>query len=75
MTDEKEKFERVWGYQELALLYFPGSKPECDSVQLRRWIKLSSELTSRLRDCGWKPGRKVLTPKQVACIVDHLGVP
>ena len=52
MTDEKEKFERVWGYQELALLYFPGSKPECASVQLRRWIKLSSELTSRLRDCG-----------------------
>lgn len=56
MTDEKEKFERVWGYQELALLYFPGSKPECASVQLRRWIKLSSELTSRLIPAPFEPG-------------------
>lgn len=75
MTEEKTKLERVWGYQELALLYFPDSKPECASVQLRRWIKMSGELTSRLEACGWKAGRKVLTPKQVGCIVDHLGEP
>ena len=75
MSDEKQKIERVWGYQELALLYFPDSKPECASVQLRRWIKLSDELTSRLTAGGWKPGRKVLTPKQATCIFDHLGEP
>ena len=75
MSDEKQKIERVWGYQELALLYFPDSKPECASVQLRRWIKLSDELTSRLTACVWKPGRKVLTPKQATCIFDHLGEP
>ena len=75
MSDKKQNFKRVWGYQELALLYFPDSKPECASVQLRRWIKLSDELTSRLTACGWKAGRKVLTPKQVACLVDHLGEP
>ena len=75
MSDEKQKIERVWGYQELALLSFPDSKPECASVQLRRWIKLSDELTSRLTACGWKPGRKVLTPKQATCIFDHLGEP
>ena len=75
MSDEKQKIEGVWEYQELALLYFPDSKPECASVQLRRWIKLSDELTSRLTACGWKPGRKVLTPKQATCIFDHLGEP
>ena len=75
MSDEKQKIERVWGYQELALLYFPDSKPECASVQLRRWIKLRDEWTSRLTACGWKPGRKVLTPKQATCIFDHLGEP
>lgn len=75
MTDEKRKIERAWGYQELALKYFPDSKPECASVQLRCWIKLSGELTARLTACGWRPGRKVLTPRQVACIVDHLGEP
>lgn len=75
MTEEKTKFERVWGYQELALLYFPDCKPECASVQLRRWIKRSSELIFRLEASGWKAGRKVLTPKQVGYIIDHLGEP
>ena len=30
--------ERSWGYQELAILYFPHVKPESASRQLARWI-------------------------------------
>lgn len=67
--------ERTWGYQELAILYFPHIKPESATRQLRRWICFSSELLSQLTAYGWKPGRKVLTPKQAACIFRHLGPP
>ena len=52
--------ERSWGYQELAILYFPH---------------VSQELLSQLAANGWKPGRKLLTPKQAACIFRHLGPP
>lgn len=76
--EEPEKridMNRVWGYQELALQYFPHIKPESASVQFRRWIKLSDTLTGQLVVSGWKPGRKVLSPKQVSLIVGHLGHP
>ena len=36
--------EHAWGYQELAILYFPNIKPESAARQLRRWIMFSKEL-------------------------------
>ena len=51
--------ERSWGYQELAILYFPHVKPESASRQLARWIGVSQELLSQLAANGWKPGRKL----------------
>ena len=67
--------ERSWGYQDLAILYFPHIKPESATRQLGRWIGVSRELMSQLTANGWKPGRKLLTPKQAACIFRHLGPP
>jgi len=67
--------DRVWGYQELAICYFPHIKPQSASNQLRRWINYSPELLEKLAGCHWVPGRKILTPRQVRCIVDHLGEP
>lgn len=67
--------ERSWGYQELAILYFPHIKPDSATRQLGRWIGVSRELISQLTANGWKPGRKLLTPKQAACIFRHLGPP
>ena len=67
--------ERSWGYQELAILYFPHVKPESASRQLARCIGVIQELSSQLAANGWKPGRKLLTPKQAACIFRHLGPP
>ncbi len=32
-------------------------------------------LRRKLELLGWKPYQKVLTPKQVACIVNHVGEP
>lgn len=66
---------RSWGYQELAMRYFPHVKPGSASNQLRRWILHSKALQSRLSECDWVPGNKIFTPRQVRCIVEHLGEP
>lgn len=66
---------RTWGYQELAMCYFPHIKPESATNQLSRWIRFCPELQSRLVEQGWKPGQKILTPRQADCIVEHLGEP
>lgn len=66
---------RPWGFQELAMYYFPHIKPHSASNQLRAWIRHSADLTRQLESTLWRPGRKVLTPRQVALIVRHLGEP
>jgi hypothetical protein len=72
---EKEFIIRSYGYGELAMLYFPNSMKRSATVQLRRWIKLNKNLQNSLLDVGFKPGQKLLTPKQVIIIVDFLGNP
>lgn len=66
---------RAWGYQELAMRYFPFVKPHSATNQLRRWIMHSPGLQSKLSACHYNTGQKILTPRQVQCIVEHLGEP
>lgn len=79
---EKEKpdyssidLRRAWGYQELAMRYCPFVKPHSATNQLGRWIRFSPELQNKLSACNFCPGQKILTPRQVRCIVEHLGEP
>ena len=66
---------KSYGYGELALLYFPNSTKKSASVQLRRWIVINKKLESELLNFGFKPGQRILTPKQVRLLIDHLGQP
>lgn len=66
---------KTYGLQELGLLYFPKSSPQSASMQLIKWIKRSDKLKSGLEEAGYIPGQKLLTPKQVYIIVDHIGEP
>ena len=66
---------KSYGYGELALLYFPDSTKKSASVQLRRWLRQSEILKKQLEVSGFKPGLKLLTPKQVKIIVDFFGEP
>jgi len=75
LSRENFPANRSWGYQELAIRYFPSVKPGSASSQLSRWIQHSPLLQNRLAECGWIPRQKVLTPRQVRCLVDHLGEP
>lgn len=58
----------------LALAYFPTDKSKTAQQKLAGWMRIEP-LRRKLELLGWKPYQKVLTPKQVACIVDHVGEP
>lgn len=72
----EEQFKiKSYGYGELALLYFPNSTKKSASVQLARWVRQNEFLKKQLTDSGFKPGRRILTPKQVEIFVKIFGQP
>ena len=66
---------KSYGLQELAVLYFPNSTPSSASTQLKKWITKSLHLQTKLEKSDYRSGQKILTPKQVSILVDHLGEP
>ena len=68
-------FHRAWGVTEFAMLYFPDRRPETAYRGLSRWIRDCRGLKQKLTAAGWAPFQKVYTPKQVACLIEHLGEP
>ncbi len=65
----------VMSKSELALLYFPTITPESATNRLMRWIYSCSPLLQELEATGYHRSQKLLTSRQVALIVAHLGVP
>lgn len=73
---EQEPFRvRAYGFRELAQLYLPNIKPHSASLRLKAWIEGSPGLVQKLKELGFKPRIKVLTPEIVRVIVEHLGAP
>ena len=60
---------------DLAQAYFPNSTPRSASSQLRRWIKLNTELKARLEELSYKPRQRALTPLQHEAVIECLGEP
>ena len=54
---------KVWGWGELALMYFPNISQKSATMQLLKWIRVSDELVGQLEKSGWHPGKKYLTPR------------
>lgn len=54
---------KVWGWGELALMYFPNISQKSATMQLLKWIRVSDELVGQLEKSGWHPGKKYLTPQ------------
>lgn len=61
------------GVTEFALLYFPDCTPEIAYKRMWVWIRTSRGLKEKLLAAGWVKFQKLYTPKQVACLVEHLG--
>ena len=49
---------RIYGHQELALLYFPNVLPSSASTQLTRFIRRDPELLSALEAIGYRKGTR-----------------
>ena len=69
--ENSQNQNKVWGWGELALLYFPNISQKSATMQLLKWIRVSDDLVGQLE----KSGKKYLTPRQKNYIVDHLGEP
>lgn len=74
--DSAEPFRiKAYGLQELGQMYFPNSTPRSASAQLKKWINHNTRLLACLIEAGYYSGQRILTPKQVRIIVEHLDPP
>ena len=65
---------QAYGLQELAMHYFKHCTPQSASNQLKKWMN-KEKLLNKLTDADYRAGQKILTPKQVSIIVEHVGEP
>lgn len=76
--EKEEKFTiRCYGKSELAVLYFPGLRPEIALQKLKRWIKKCKTLPEELtkEEYGYRLADKNYTAREVKLIVYYLGEP
>lgn len=74
--DEDEKWKnRSFTWLELGLLYSPALTPAAASRRLKNWVTANAGLIRSLTKTGWNRRQRILTPRQVGCIVEILGEP
>ena len=74
--EEEEKWKnRSFGWLELGILYSPMITPAAASRRLKAWVLANKILVTLLKATGWNRKQRVMTPKQVECIVEILGRP
>lgn len=61
--------------RELATLYAPELEPHAAVNRLTRWIACNPSLALALRSAGYRKTQRLLSPRQVGLIVEHLGEP
>lgn len=67
--------KRSHGCYRIRAPLFPGISPETAYKRMWVWIRTSRGLKEKLLAAGWVKFQKLYTPKQVACLVEHLGEP
>lgn len=60
---------------DLAQQYFPHSTPRSAVSQLRRWLKLNTDLQRRLDELHFHERQRSLTPLQHAAFIEFHGEP
>ena len=74
--EEEERWRnRSFSWLELGLLYSPMLTPAAASRRLKAWVLANATLISLLHEAGWHRRQRIMTPKQVSCIVEVLGKP
>lgn len=76
MNSVEKSFEiRMYGFSELAQQYFPNIEPKSAAKNLRSWIKHSEALQEKLAKADYTVGQRILSPRQVQVLIEHLGEP
>ena len=70
-----ERGPRSLSFSELAQAYGPELSESAARKRLHEWLHFSPELMGRLQAAGYRERQRVLTPKQVKIIMEHLGEP
>ena len=61
---------------ELARRYFPNAKTDNSAcTMLAQYMRRCTSLMTELREVGYYPTQRMLTPRQVALITHYLGEP
>lgn len=74
-TEEPKFVIREYLKVELALLYNPNMKTESAIRKLNRWVRGNEPLMAELVQIGMHPQRWSYSAREVAFIVQYLGVP
>lgn len=74
--EEEEQWKnRSFSWLELGLLYSPMLTPAAASRRLKSWVLANATLIALLNEAGWHRRQRIMTPRQVSCIVEVLGKP
>ncbi|WP_288208098.1 DUF4248 domain-containing protein [uncultured Parabacteroides sp.] len=74
--EEEEQWKnRSFSWLELGLLYSPMLTPAAASRRLKAWVLANATLIALLNEAGWQRRQRIMTPRQVSCIVEVLGKP
>ena len=74
-TNETTLENRAFGFQELAILFFPNIAPASASIRLKAWIKDDPELLLSLYKTNYHLTARILKPKQIQLITNAFGSP
>ena len=66
---------RPYSKSELGMLYVPTLCPKHGWQVVRRWIRRCKPLSEALAATGLKEHNRMLSPRQVRLIAEHLGEP
>lgn len=65
----------TYGFQELAVLYFPNIAPASASIRLKTWIKDTPDLLVSMYETNYHLTSRILKPIQVQLITEAFGLP
>ena len=75
-TEQEERFRiRCYSKTELGLLYTPHCTKKHVWRVMHNWIIRCKPLNEALLATGLSPSSRILSPRQVQLIVEHLGEP
>ena len=67
----EDEEEEKWKNRSFSWLLTPAAA----SRRLKAWVLANKVLVSLLNTAGWNRQQRIMTPKQVECIVEILGRP